>query len=97
MKVSGKVDAPATLLPEKKPPVANEQQGGWVQDLFWILVSKKKSHPSLESNHDSSGIQFLAYSLHQLHYPGTTLKCSLYPSLQPQIKWHFSSWNPWNG
>jgi hypothetical protein len=46
MKVSGKVDAPATLLPEKKPPVANEQQGGWVQDLFWILVRKRKCHTS---------------------------------------------------
>jgi len=28
MKVSGKFDAPATLLLEKKPPVANEQQAG---------------------------------------------------------------------
>jgi len=42
--VSGKVDAPATLLPEKRPPVANEQQAGWVQDLVWILMRKEKSH-----------------------------------------------------
>jgi len=43
MKVSGKFDAPTTLLLEKKPPVANEQQAGWAQDLVWILVRKEKS------------------------------------------------------
>jgi hypothetical protein len=36
MKVNGKFDVPATLLLEKKPPVANEQQAGWAQDLVWI-------------------------------------------------------------
>jgi hypothetical protein len=44
MKVSGKFYAPATLLIEKKPPVANEQQAGWAEDLVWILVRKEKSH-----------------------------------------------------
>jgi hypothetical protein len=44
MKVSGKFNAPATLLLEKEPPGANEQQAWWAQDLVWILVRKEKSH-----------------------------------------------------
>jgi hypothetical protein len=43
MKASGKFDAPSTLLLEKKPPVANEQQAGSAQDLVWILLRKEKS------------------------------------------------------
>jgi len=44
---------------------------------------RKISHSSLESSHDSSGIQFIAYLLYQLHYPGSTLKRSLCTFLQP--------------
>jgi len=42
--VSSKFDAPATLLLERKSPVANKQQAGRAQDLVWIFVQKEKPH-----------------------------------------------------
>jgi hypothetical protein len=81
MKVSGKFDAPATLLLEKKPPVNNKLVGP--RPGLDFGKKRKITCPSQESNHNYSGIQFIAYSLHQLHNPSSTLKRSLYSSLQP--------------
>ena len=75
MKVSGKFNTPATSPLEKETPVPTEKQAGWAVHQVWILVKRDKILcPSQESNHDSSGIQFIAYSLHQLHYPRSILK-----------------------
>jgi hypothetical protein len=37
-----KFQAPAALLPRKKPPVSVEEESGWVAKQVWTLLRRKK-------------------------------------------------------